>query len=142
MDLDITLFLQLGLFLLTLVVLNSLLFKPFLRVLDARYEKLHGAQHEVERLSKNAATDLEVYNARLREARELAQKEREALVAAGREEERRLLAEVRNDIAKQLNAAREQVSRAELEAKQALTADTDALARRMVEKVLGREVRS
>lgn len=142
MDIDFTLVLQLGIFMVVLVALNGLLFQPFLKVLDARDQKLEGAKRDIERMGKDAHADLEVYQTRMREARDLAFKEREALVAAGREEERRLLAEVRNDISKALNDARKEVSAAELAAKQALSTETEMLARRLVEKVLGREVAS
>lgn len=142
MDLDFTLVLQLGIFLVVLVALKQLLFQPFLKVLEARDQKLAGAKRDIERMGKEAQADLEVYQTRMREARDLAFKEREALVAAGRDEERRLLAEVRNDIAKALNDARKEVAAAELAAKESLTQETEALARRLVQKVLGREVAS
>ncbi len=141
MDLDSTLLFQLGLFLLVLVILNRLLFKPLLRVFEGRAYRMHGLRGEVERLEKAAEADAGVYQSRLREARDLAQREREALVSTGREQERQLLNEVRADISKALNEARDDISRAELEAKQSLSADTEQLARRLVEKVLGREVR-
>lgn len=142
MDLDFTLVLQLAIFMGVLLALNGLLFQPFLKVLEARDQKLAGAKRDIERLTKDAHKDLEVYQTRMREARDLAHKEREALVTAGREEERRLLAKVREDIAKALNDARKEVGAAELAAKQALTTETQALARRLVDKVLGREVAS
>jgi F-type H+-transporting ATPase subunit b len=141
MDIDLTLLFQLGLFLLALVVLNRLLFKPLLEVIEQRREKMVGLKEQIERLRHDAAADLAVYQSRLREARDLAQREREALVSAGREEERRLLADVRAEIAKALNEARVEIERAELEAHASLSRDTEEMARHLVSKVLGREVR-
>lgn len=141
MDVDFTLLLQLGLFLSVLAVLNRLLLKPLLAVFEARYQKLQGAKDDIGRLQAEAAADLEVYQGRMRAARDLAQKERDTLVALGREEERRLLAEMRAAIARSLNEAREHVSAAELEAHRSLDRETGEIARRLVEKVLGREVR-
>jgi F-type H+-transporting ATPase subunit b len=140
MDIDVTLLLQLGLFLLMLTALNGLLFKPFLGVLDARYEKLHGLRDEADKLERDAQKDIEVYEARLREARDTALRERELLVTAGREEERRLLALVRADIAKQMNDARKELGLQETAIKKSLSADTEQLAKKLIEKVLGREV--
>jgi F-type H+-transporting ATPase subunit b len=141
MDIDFTLLLQLGLFLIVLTLLNHILFQPLLRVFEARYQKMYGLRSEVEQLKHEAALDLEVYQSRMRAARDAAQRERDQLVATGREEERRLLAEMRAEIAKALNEAREQVAAAELEAKRSLDSQTTDLARRLVQKVLGHEVR-
>lgn len=141
MDIDFTLLLQLGLFLIVLTALNRVLFQPLLRVFEARQQRLQGLRDEVEKLKAEAAADLAVYQTRMRAARDAAQRERDQLVATGREEERRLLTEMRAELAKSLNEARDQVSAAELEAKRSLDAETGELARRLVEKVLGREVR-
>jgi F-type H+-transporting ATPase subunit b len=142
MDIDVTLLLQLGLFLVILTVLNGVLFKPFLGVLDARHQKLHGLRDEADKLERDAVKDIEVYEARLREARDLALREREALVLAGREEERRMLGDVRADIARQMNDVRKELSVQEASIKKVLSSETDQLAKRLVEKVLGREVGS
>ncbi len=142
MDLDFTLLLQLALFLVVLAVLNRILIQPLLKVFEARYQKMHGLREDVEKLKQEAAADLEVYQGRMRAARDAAQQERDQLVATGREEERRLLAEMRAEIAKTLNEARDQVAVAELEAKKSLDPETEELARRLVGKVLGREVRA
>ncbi len=140
MDLDVTLLFQLGLFLVCLVVLNGLIFKPFLRVIEEREERIEGAREDVERLTKLGDADMEQYQARMREARRKAQQEREALKSDGRDEERRLLAETRAQIAEGLGEKRNQISAAELEARRSLSADTEALTRQLVSKVLGREV--
>ena len=140
MDLDVTLIFQLTLFVALLVLLNGILFKPFLKVIEDRHNKIHGAKEEADRLARLAGLDRETYEARLRDAKRQAQGEREALRQSGREEERRLLAEVRAEIARGLNETREQVSAAERAAKQSLATQTDALARQLVEKVLGHGV--
>jgi len=140
MDLDLTLVIQLGLFLLVLVGLNRLLFAPLLTIIEGRAQRMTGLRHVIEQLRHGTNADREVYDGRLREARDAGQREREGLVGTGREEERRLLAAVRAEIARALNEAREQIGRAELEAKKSLGSDTEQLARSLVEKVLGREV--
>ena len=142
MDIDVTFFIQLGLFLVILTVLNGVLFKPFLGLLDARHQKLHGLREEADKLERDAVKDIDVYEGRLRQARDTALREREGLVATGREEERRLLTEVRADIARQMNEARKEIGQQEIAIKKTLSAETDQIARKLVEKVLGREVAS
>ena len=140
MDLDITFVLQFGIVSVLLVVLNGLLLKPFLRVIEERDQKIAGAKEESERLSKLGDQDMETYQKRMREARGRAQAETNALRDAGREEERRILGEVRAEIADSLNKARSEVAEAEAGARQKLSQDVKPLAGDIVKKVLGREV--
>ena len=140
MDIDVTILIELGLFLFCLVSLNGMILKPFLKVIEDREAKIEGAQEEVELLTRLGGEAMEKYQARMREAQLKAQRQQESLKSEGREEERRLLAEVRADIADKLNKARQEVVQAEQNARQELSGDTDQLARQLVSKIIGREV--
>lgn len=140
MDIDVTFLLQLGLFLVLLVTLNGLLFKPFLRVMEARHDKIHGAAQDISHLLRSAEEDREAYLQRIREARAKAQAAREEVVSKGREEEREKLAAVRAEIADSLNQTRNQIQQQQAEARQALDGEVDALSRSLASKLLGREL--
>ena len=140
MDLDVTLLAQFALLTFLLVSLNGILFKPLLGVLDARQHKVVGLKEEVERLTTASDADIEAYQTRLREARDIAQREREALRGAGREDERKILGETRGDITKSIVDARERTAKAEKEARGQLEPQVELLAKQMVQKILGREV--
>lgn len=140
MDLDVTLLAQLTIFVVVLFGLNLILFKPLLTVLDTRDQKLNGARDEVQNLSRLSAADLEVYQTKIREARDAGQREREAMKNEGRERERKILTDVRTEITHQLNAARERIGGEADQQKRKLAGETEGLAAAMVEKVLGRSV--
>jgi F-type H+-transporting ATPase subunit b len=140
MDIDVTIVIQLVLFLIVLVTLTQILFRPFLNILEERHQKIHGTKAEVDRLERLAAENQAAYVARVREARNVARQERDAMRAAGNEEKRKLLAEARAEIAQALNETREQVAKSESEARKSLSDDNQALARQLVAKVVGREV--
>ncbi len=140
MDIDLTYLFQLGLFLICLVTINGLLLRPFLRVIMERDEKIEGAQEDSERLQKLGDADMEKYQARMRDAKVKAQAEREKHRNEGREAERKLLAEVRAEIAHKIDEARTEIGAAEIEAQKDLSVDTEKMARQLVEKVLGRKV--
>lgn len=140
MDLDVTLLAQFALLTFLLVSLNGILFKPLLGVLDARQHKVVGLKDEIERLTTASDADIEAYQTRLREARDIAQREREALRSAGRDDERKLLGETRADITKSIVDARERTAKAESEARAQLTPQVEQLSKQMVHKILGREV--
>ena len=140
MDLDATLIAQFVLLAFLLVSLNSILFKPLLGVLDARQGKVIGLKGEIERLTTASDADIDAYQTRLREARDIAARERDALRSQGRDEERKILTETRADIHRQLGDAREKTGAAEREARGQLMPQVDSLAKQMVQKILGREV--
>jgi len=140
MDINVTILFQLALFLFVLVTLTNILFKPFLKILDERYRKIHGRKVEVDRLERLAGENQSAYIARIREARTVARQERETLRAAGNDEKRKLLADVRVEISQALNETREQVANSEAEARGQLAAENQALAKLLVAKVAGREV--
>ena len=142
MDIDVTFFIQLSLFALVLVALNRLLIGPLLQVLRARHQKILGTQEEATRLARLGTEDQAACDERLKQAYLRAQRDRESLRIQGRDRERTLLAEARADSARELNQARDALETAELEAQERLRADTDAIARMLVAKVLGREVAS
>jgi len=139
-DIDVTYLIQLGLFLFCVVTINSLLLKPFLRVIQAREKAIEGAQEETEELQNLGDADMEAYQTRMREVRREAQGEREALKNEGRDEERKHLTEVRAGIAAKLNEARQSIGVSEDNARKLLAQDKDSMAQQLVGKLLGREV--
>ena len=137
MDIDFTILLQLGLFLVLLAILNFVLFRPFLTLIEKRRERIEGLRERGENLVAQSGADGEAYQMRMREARAAATRERENLRNQGRDENRRLLGEARAEIAASLNQVRQAVSEAEQMSRKNLSADTSALARQLVRKVLG-----
>jgi F0F1-type ATP synthase membrane subunit b/b' len=140
MDINVTILIQLGLFLFVLVTASGLLIRPFLRIIEERHQKTQGLKDEIDRLARLAEENQTAYVARVREARNVARQEREALRAQGNDEKRKLLAQVRSDIAQALNDTRDRIARSEGEAGVALARERDQLAKLLVAKVLGREV--
>lgn len=140
MDINVTILIQLGLFLFVLVTATGLVIKPFLRIIEERHQKTVGLKDEVDRLARLAEENQTAYVARVREARNVARQERETLRAQGNEEKRKLLAQVRNDIAQALNETRDRIGRSEADVAAQLSRERDQLAKLLVAKVLGREV--
>jgi F0F1-type ATP synthase membrane subunit b/b' len=140
MDINVTILFQLGLFLFVLVSLTGILIRPFLRIVEERHQKIHGTKSEVDRLERLATENQTAYVARVREARLAAKQEVDALRSAGNEEKRKLLAQVRAEIAAALNKTRDEIRTSEDKARDALQKESDALARQLVSKLAGREV--
>jgi F-type H+-transporting ATPase subunit b len=139
MDLDLTFLLQFGLVVVLLLILNPLLLRPMLQILELRHEKIHGMRQEIDRLSRQAAEDKETYETQMTAALKTAQKVREEYRVAGRDEERRILNETREDIAGLIGQAREEIRQAEQEAQKKLEREVDAFAKELMEKIVHRK---
>jgi F-type H+-transporting ATPase subunit b len=139
-DIDGTVFLQLGLFLLLMFALTRLLWRPYLRVRNERVSRVDGYREDAARLETEAAARLARAEAALAEARRVGSGERAVARAEAQAREQTLLAEA--------NAAAQRTlaeARARLEA--SLAAERAQIVRRAAEmgrqaarRILGREV--
>jgi len=139
MDLDLTFLLQFGLVVVLLLILNPLLLRPMLQILELRHEKIHGMRQEIDRLSRQAAEDKERYETQMAAALKTAQKVREEYRVTGRNEERRILNETREDIAGLIGQARDEIRQAEQEAQKNLEREVDAFAKELMDKIVHRK---
>ncbi|MEE2961525.1 MAG: ATP synthase F0 subunit B [Myxococcota bacterium] len=140
MDIDITFIIQLSIFVGLIGILNPLVFQPFIKVFELRDEKITGRAKEAARLEGLAIQDQQAYEARLEEASGAASREREQLLAHGRQEERRLVTEARNDSAVKLGVARDRIRGEVEDARKQLDNGIEPIAQAIVEKLLGRRL--
>ena len=136
-DVDGTFFIQAGIYIGLILILNPLLFKPWLAAQARRKESIEGALEKSKKLRVEADALSEQYDTQLAEARDRAAAMRSK---ARREEEAsqaKTLAEARDEAAKALDSARDQTSKAADEAREALKGRVDELANEITSKVLG-----
>ena len=138
--LDWTLFLQFANFVILLVVLNALLFKPLRAALAARKATIDGDLAKARALDGEIQAQVAEYEAKLQEARQRGSQERLALRQAALTEEARLLGGANEKASQRLQSLKEQVAAEAEAARQGLRAETEALARQVAGKVLGREL--
>jgi F-type H+-transporting ATPase subunit b len=139
-DVDGTLFIQFGLFLVMLLVLSRVLFRPYLKMRDARHKNIEGARQEAVGMQEKARQVSADYDAKLTRARQRGAEERQRLRAEGAVHERQVLGAARDEAHKSLDAARARIRSEAGAANTQLQAQSGALARQIVTKVLGREV--
>ena len=138
--LDWTLFLQFANFMILMVVLNALLFKPLRAALQARREAIESSKAKVHDIDEQVQAQIARYEAQLQEARQQGAQERSALRKAGQEEEARILGEANQTAAEKLQTIKEQIQEEAGTARQALRDETEDLAREIAGKVLGRAI--
>ena len=138
--LDWTLLLQFANFMILLAVLNALLFKPLRAILAARKATVDGDLAKARSLDEQVQAQVAEYEAKLQEARERGSQERTSLRQAAQAEEARLLGTANEKASQRLQTLKEQVAGEAEAARQGLRSETEALARQIAGKVLGRSV--
>lgn len=138
-DLDGTVFVQFGLFVIMLIVLSRFLFKPYLAMRDARHKGIEGAREEAASMQERARQTNADYDAKLTKARQRGAEERARLRGEGAVYERQVLGAARDESQKVLDAARGKIAADAGAARDKLTAESTALAKQIVKKILGRE---
>jgi F-type H+-transporting ATPase subunit b len=139
-DVDGTLFVQFGLFVIMLVVLSRVLFRPYLRMRDARHKSIEGAREEASAMQERARLTSGEYDAKLTRARQRGAEERARLRGEGVVYERQVLGAARDESNKVLEGARAKITSEAAAARDKLAAESQLLARQIVTKILGREV--
>lgn len=137
-DIDGTLFVQLGIYLGLVIILGPLLFKPWLAAQERRTQAVEGALSKSKTLRAEADELGKDYDQRLEVAREQAHGVRSE---ARREEETAQgikLAAIRDDAASTLTSARERITSETNTARDALAGRVDELADAIATKLLGR----
>ncbi len=140
MDIDITIIIQFFILVGVLFALNAIVLRPFQGVLEARMQAREVRRARAQELHEKALVFKEKYETFMNDARHRAMRERQNLRAEGQREERRILDDVRSEISSELSEAREVTQRSKVRASARLEHDVDALARQLVEQLLGRSL--
>jgi F-type H+-transporting ATPase subunit b len=139
-DIDKTLFVQLAIFLLALVVLTRYLWKPYMRVRTERVARVEGYREEAARLDADAQQRLARADAALAEARRVGAGERAVARSEAHAREQTLLAEANAAAQRKLADARARLNATVEAERKKLTADSTQVAVEAARKILGREV--
>jgi F-type H+-transporting ATPase subunit b len=139
-DIDGTLFIQFGLFLVMAFLVTHWLFKPYLRMREERDKGIHGARQEAENMSAEADARLVDYEAKLAEARSRAYDEQRKLrtEAAGYQAE--VTTKARDQAHQALDESRASMNTQVEAARAELLPQAETLASQIAGKLLGREV--
>lgn len=139
-DLDGTLFVQLGIFFVLFFVLRALVFKPMTGLFAAREAAIEGAREDARRMEREAKEQTGSFDEAIRDARASAGQQRDRLRADGLGIEKQLLETVRQQTSKVLEDARVKLEVERSAIRLDLAAQAPVLARQIASKLLGREV--
>lgn len=140
MDIDLTLLIQLSLFLGLLLTLGSLLFKPYLRVIQQRHARIVDAGSEAEALLTRSGHLRSEYEQKLQIALHKAQARREESRTQAKEDEQRLVARARQEAGERVARQVSQVTAQRDTLQGELDAERSELAAAVASRLLGRPV--
>jgi len=141
-DLDASLLVQVGLFVVLLLILKPLLFDPMLKLFEEREKKIEGTRHEAQKQDERSAKALAKYENALAKAREAGAAERDVLRAEGTRHEAQTMDRVRATVAKTIEEGRAAIASEAKTARTDLATEANVLGRAIASRALGREVAS
>jgi F-type H+-transporting ATPase subunit b len=141
-DADLSLFVQLGFFIVLLFILKPTLFDPMMKLFEAREARIEGTRNQATKTDIKSAKAKAKADAVVAKGREAGAAEREALRSEGLKREAELMSVVRAETAKTLEEGRAATGTDADAARKQLRVDARALGQDMATRVLGREVTS
>jgi len=139
-DIDFTVFVQFGLFLLLFYVANKLLFQPYLKLRERRKAGIEGSRAEAERMTAQADAKLADYEKQLAAARNRANEEGRKVRTEAVAHEKDVTDKARAEAQKAIDEAAEKMKQETEAARLQLLPQANTLAKQMATKLLGREV--
>lgn len=139
-DFDGTFFFVLIIFGLLFVALQATLFKPFLKLVEARENAIEGARAEAKRMQKEAKEKSKKFDEELRKVRVEAGTERDRLRQEGQRLERQILDRVREETQQALSAAEAEMKREAARVRSTLEQNVPLMGQAVASRLLGKEL--
>jgi len=139
-DIDYTLFIQLVLFLLLIWILNQVLYKPLLRIMDRRKEILDKAQEEVKTVQETIDRRVAEYEEKIRAAKMEAMSQKGDLAKEGTAAAKVITDKAKTEIAGMMGEFQAKLEKELASARELLRTQSLRISSEIAEKVLGRSV--
>ena len=127
-------------FIFLIFILNVILYKPIRSVLIQRKEKIAGLEEGIEAFEIDAVEKEDAFASGIKDARGNGLKEKEALLTAAAEEEKKIIEKINQKAQADLAIIREEIVKDAEEAKTSLLKEIDGFANAIGGKILGRAV--
>ena len=139
-SLDLSILHQIILFVALWLILNKILFQPYLQLLEERERRTTGAEHDSADLEHEGARLRAQYEEKIAQAQTAAYAAKDAILQEARQQREKILGQARAEAASKLEQTRREISLALEKEKALAAAEATTVAGEMVSKVLGRKV--
>jgi F-type H+-transporting ATPase subunit b len=140
-SLDYSLGIQIINFVLLIFILNVLLYKPLLGMIDKRKKQFEESETEIRRLQETVEQKMAAYEEKLRQAKAAATEQKNEIINQGAEEANAVIEAVRIEIPGMMEQFQIRMEREIGEARKILIDQSQKLSIEIAEKVLGRSLR-
>jgi F-type H+-transporting ATPase subunit b len=142
LELNSTIVLQIIAYFLLLYLLNRLLYRPVLRVMDERRKRTEGTLRDAADIEKEVEEGLGAYKKRIKEETVRAQEARAAIKKEAHEKEKEILDRARMEAQKEISRIKEELEKSKATALETLKREARRLSTTIAEKVLERGLTS
>ena len=139
-SLDYSLGIQIINFILLIFILNRLLYKPLLGMIDKRKQGFAESEAEIRRLQETVEQKMATYEEKLRQAKATAIEQKNEIIRQGAEEAKEIIDAVRAEIPSLMEQFQARMEEEIDAAKRTLTGQSQKLSVEIAEKVLGRSL--
>lgn len=140
LDINITYILVLALFLVPVLILNGILFRPFLRLFEERHEQLEGAVKRAEEMLDQAEERAKTFESKIQVATQKGIDARNEIRASATAEMNARIEAERKKLAEKLDAALADLEKKRREAMAEVTVEAEKIAHATASKLLGRGI--
>jgi F-type H+-transporting ATPase subunit b len=139
-DINNSLLIQVALFIFLMIVLNQIFFKPFLRFLDERQQKIQGDEQEAARLQEEAERRRLQFEEGLNKGQQKALGEKGTIVETGSREGKTFVEKAQQEVDAELPKIKAQIEQEGRQVAADLGRRQGEMAREIAEKILGRSL--
>jgi len=137
---DYTLLVMMAIFIIFMFILNALLYKPILSIIDRRKKQLEELDNEVRLFQESVEKRVAEYDEKLHLAKSKAADLKKEVIAEGSKEAQKVLDAVRNEIPAMAQEFQDKMEKEVAAARQVLQSQSRTLSVDIATKVLGRSV--
>jgi len=135
---DVSAIVQIGNFILLVILLNIVLYKPIRGILAQRKEKVEGLKSSIQSSESFVSQKEDEFNSGIREARSNGVATKDALIEEASQEEKKILGEINEKAQADLAEIRGKIKKDVESVRVKLQDDIDGFATAIFEKILGR----
>ena len=139
-ELNFTVWIQMVNFIVLIFILNFLLYKPVLKIIEKRNKRIEESDEKVRSLNKTIENNMARYEGKIRQARADATAQRDEVEEEGSEQGKAIIGKVRDEISEKLGDFKAKLRNETDKARGVLRDQTRAIATEISEKVLGRGI--
>lgn len=140
-SIDYTMLIQMVNFLLLIVILNRLLYKPILGIIDRRKKQVQDTEEEIKRLNQSVEERVAAYEEKLRQAKTDALEKKVEIIKEGAEQAKDLIDAARGQIPGMMEQFHGEMNKEVTAARSILSGQSRNISVEIAEKLLGRSLR-